>query len=284
MSLFEVESDSLKFENLIELAHKFSEDGIVNLNFLQILLVNIVKILKNYDESRNFKTSHDVANLGDCVNVCDKAKRIVIESMHDSLSKVVNHDQKLENNEFSKSSTFQSGVGMNQEAGDSILQNNYHNEENQTINQINIIEENYELLENIKISSLKASEKVHELENNLNSINYKFLIYDRKMKEIDEILNKNFVEFKEIKNALGKMKIDESQKSHVDSAISAQNIAGINSHRVPSLSSFVSPVQLDQQVGSFNEKIGMCLIKIENMFEKCPLKSDFENFLGTFHY
>lgn len=43
---------SLDYPSLLELAENFSDDGVINFNFLRTLLVNIVEILKKLDESK----------------------------------------------------------------------------------------------------------------------------------------------------------------------------------------------------------------------------------------
>lgn len=88
---------SSDYSTLLELAKHFSDDGVINFNFLRTLLVNIVEILKRFDDSK-MQSTRELKDVTDATAYIGFNKKIqCVESMHDSFSmpRVVGmHDHK----------------------------------------------------------------------------------------------------------------------------------------------------------------------------------------------
>lgn len=82
------EFNLFEYSSLLQLAENFSENGVLNLNFLRSLLVQVVKTLKQFDDARVNDSKLPWPRESNKAGIVDKESQSGIESMHDSLSKV----------------------------------------------------------------------------------------------------------------------------------------------------------------------------------------------------
>jgi hypothetical protein len=118
-------TDSLDYEKLLELAENFSEDGVINFNFLRTLLVRIVEILKQHEVKKSRKmpptAKLNYVTVATASINFDREHQVV--SMHDSFSRIADSHHKniqvkpIENASEAQTTLMQSTVGCQRDVG-----------------------------------------------------------------------------------------------------------------------------------------------------------------------